>query len=243
MSDFDALVEAYEAGRIGYANDVYNTLVGFGLGPAKSILDIGCGTGLASAPLIDNGYRVTGIDRSERMIAAASSNYPQATWIKADAERLPLGDQSFEVAISAQSFHHFDKSAALAEIVRVLRPRGIVAIWWKNLLGDDPVKQLRDACARDLGLEPPPSAWRSGFREFYGAGFSETALRVIPWSTVTTLTRFLQYERSRKIVHELYGERTNAYLEHLELRLRETLGQGDPLVPLAYQHYLYLAKT
>ncbi|HEY5339578.1 MAG TPA: class I SAM-dependent methyltransferase [Candidatus Aquilonibacter sp.] len=241
MTSFDSLVNAYHAGRLGYANDIYNALIGYGLAPSHKVLDIGCGTGLASAPLIGNGYAVTGIDISEPMLAAAKADYPQGTWVHGRAEQLPFPDASFDVALSAQTFHHFDKEAALAQIVRVLRPRGIAAIWWKDLLGDDPVKQTRDAVASAMGFEPPVNT-RAGFREFYAAPFSENALRVAPWSTITTLSRFLQYERSRKIVVDRFGSAREEYLGQLEERLRETFGAGDPLIPLSYMHYMYLAK-
>ncbi len=242
MSGFDALAGAYDLGRLGYANDVYNSLIAYGLAPSHAVLDIGCGTALASAPLIQNGYAVTGIDESERMIAVARANFPQAEWVVGRAEALPFSADRFDVALAAQVFHHVDKAAALAQVLRVLRPRGIAAIWWKNLLGDDPVSQLRDSVARDLKLEPLGPLWRTGFKEFYAAGFSETALRVVPWSTVTTLSRFVQYERSRKIIHETYGAQANGYFAHLEERLHESFGAGDPLVPLSYLHYVYLAK-
>lgn len=239
---FDQLADAYRAGRLGYPNDTYNHLVAYGLQPSHKILDIGSGTGLASAPLIENNYAVTGIDPSASMVEIAKSSYPQAAWVVGRAESLPFPDASFDVAISAQAFHHTDSPAALAQIKRVLRPRGIVAIWWKGLLSDDPVKQLRDAVSQDLGIAPPSSLWRSGFREFYSAGFAETAMRITPWSTISTLAKFLQYERSRKVVHDIYGSRTQEYLDLLEVRLRETFGEGDPIVPLSYMQYMYLAK-
>jgi ubiquinone/menaquinone biosynthesis C-methylase UbiE len=242
MITFDALAADYDAGRLGYSNDVYNTLVGYGLAPTDAILDIGCGTGLASGPLIENGYNVTGIDPSEPMLEVAKSRYPQARWLRGGAEQLPFGDGSFDATISAQALHHSDQRAALEQIVRVLLPGGIAAIWWKSLMSDDPAKQLRDAVAAEMGFQPLHSGWRGGFKEFYTIGFSQTAIRVIPWTTVTTLSRFMQYERSRKIVRESFGTRAAEYFERLESRFRETLGQGDPILPLSYTHFVYLAK-
>jgi len=242
VTSFDTLVAEYDAGRLGYSNDVYNMLVAYGLVPKHAIVDIGCGTGLASAPLIENGFKVTGVDPSEPMLAVARERYPEATWVRGTAEALPFDAGSFDVAISAQAFHHADPRKGIAEIKRVLRPRGIVAIWWKSLMSDDPVKQLRDSIARDMGIAPLTSSWRGGFRDFYSAGFSETAVRVIPWSTIVTLRKFLQYERSRKIVHDEFGSSAPEYFERLEARLRETFGEGDPILPLSYTHFLYLAK-
>jgi ubiquinone/menaquinone biosynthesis C-methylase UbiE len=242
VTSFDTLVTEYDAGRLGYSNDVYNTLVAFGVVPKHAILDIGCGTGLASAPLIENGYNVTGVDPSEPMLAVAKERYPEAKWVRGTAEALPFDADSFDVAISAQAFHHADPRAGIAEIKRVLRPRGIVAIWWKSLMSDDPIKQLRDSIARDMGIAPLASSWRGGFRDFYSAEFSETAVRVIPWSTIVTLGKFLHYERSRKIVRDEFGTNASEYFERLEARLRETFGEGDPILPLSYTHFLYLAK-
>lgn len=242
MTSFDQLVTEYDAGRIGYSNDVYNNLVAFGLVPRHAIVDIGCGTGLASAPLIENNFNVTGVDPSEPMLAVARERYPQANWIRGTGEKLPFEAGSFDVAISAQAFHHIDPQKGIAEIKRVLRPGGIVAIWWKGLLGDNPIKQLRDDITRDMGVAPLANTWRGGFREFYSSGFRETAVRVIPWSTITTLNKFLQYERSRKIVRDEFGPHTSEYFERLEGRLRETFGEGDPILPLTYMHYMYMAK-
>jgi ubiquinone/menaquinone biosynthesis C-methylase UbiE len=243
VTSFDQLVNEYDAGRIGYANDVYNNLVAFGLLPKHAIVDIGCGTGLASAPLIENNYNVTGVDPSEAMLAVARDRYPQAKWERGTAEKLPFPDKSFDVAISAQALHHADLQKAIDEMKRVLRPGGIIAVWWKSLMSDDPVKQLRDSIARDMGIAPLVSAWRGGFKEFYSAGFRETGVRVIPWSTIVTLSKFLQYERSRKIVRDEFGAHAEEYFERLESRLRETFGEGDPILPLSYVHFLYLAKV
>jgi ubiquinone/menaquinone biosynthesis C-methylase UbiE len=242
VTTFDNLAAEYDAGRLGYSNDVYNNVVAFGLQPRHAILDIGCGTGLASGPLIENGYTVSGVDPSEPMLAIAKERFPRATWTSGTAEALPFAAGSFDVAISAQALHHADQRAAISEIKRVLRPNGIVAIWWKSLMSDDPVKRLRDDVARESGLPVLTSAWRAGFREFYAAGFSETAVRVIPWSTIASLERFLQYERSRKVVRETYGSDAPRYFEALDARLRETFGEGDPMLPLSYTQFLYLAK-
>jgi ubiquinone/menaquinone biosynthesis C-methylase UbiE len=242
VRSFDDLAVQYDAGRLGYANDVYNNLVSFGILPRHAILDIGCGTGLASVPLIESGYDVTGLDPSERMLAIAHERLPQAKWVRGNAEKLPFGDASFDVALGAQALHHADVPKAIAEMKRVLRPHGIIAIWWKSLMSDDAVKHVRDQVARDLDLPPLAAAWRGGFREFYSAGFGETAVRVIPWSTLAPLSRYLQYERSRKVVHDTYRSDAERYFERLEARLRETFGEGDPLLPLSYTHFLYLAK-
>lgn len=239
---FDSLAEHYDAGRIGYANEVYNHLVDYGLTPKHRILDIGCGTGLASAPLLDNNFTVAGVDPSEPMLAQAKRRYPDAQWIVGTAERLPFDIASFDAVISAQVMHRVDRAAAMSEIVRVLKPGGIVAIWWKHLMNDDVVKSVRDETAAELGAEVPSSGLSGGFKEFYAAPLSDHTVRIVPWRTSMPLSQVVQMERSRANVHDRIGERVEQYIASFERRLQERFGTGDPYVPLSYLHYVYLGK-
>ncbi len=240
---FDSLAENYDAGRIGYANEVYNHLVDFGLNLKHRIVDIGCGTGLASGPLIDNNFTVAGVDPSEPMLAYAKRRYPNAEWVVGTAEKLPFGDASFDAAISAQTIHRVDRAAAIAEIRRVLKPNGVVAIWWKNLMGDDAVKTIRDASAQEVGIQIPPSGLNGGFKEFYAAAWRDQTLRIIPWRASMPLSQVVEMERSRADVRDRAGNRSDMYFAAFERRLNERFGQGNPHVPVAYMHYLYLAKN
>ena len=87
-------------------------------------------------------------------------------------------------------------------MIRVVKPGGIVAVWWKVLSGEDPVKMLRDDVAADLGADPLPSGLAGGFKEFYAAPLTDHMLRVIPWQTMIGLEELIVSERSRKIVRD-----------------------------------------
>ncbi len=241
-SAYDNLAGDYDSSRLGYADEVYDLLVSFGLRPGARVLDIGCGTGLASGPLIDNHFDVTGIDPSESMLEHARRHFPSATWRTGRAEAVPFAEDTFDVAISAQVFHKVDRTAAMEEIVRVLKPGGITAIWWKHLMGDDAAKVLRDEAARELGFDPPQSGLAGGFTEFYGSALREQIVRVVPWRTGTTLSRYMRYERSRENIRETLGGRAEEYFSLLESKLHDRYGTGDAFVPLLYTHYVYLAK-
>ena len=242
MTAFGGLAAHYRAGRIGYSSDLYNALLGYGLKPKMRVVDVGCGTGLASLPLVENEYSVVGVDPSEPMLAIARQEAPQADFVVGSAEKLPINDGVADAIISAQVFHQVDREAALREVKRVLRPGGIVAIWWKSLVTGDAVKHVRDSVAEDFGATLAAGALTGGFKEFYGTTWSDTSLRVIPWRTAMPLSQYLEYERSRATVHERLGERAEQYIATVESRLRETFGENDPYVPLTYSQYLYLAK-
>ncbi len=239
---FDSLAENYDAGRIGYANEIYNHLVGFGLTPKHRILDVGCGTGLASGPLLDNDFTVVGVDPSEPMLAHARHHYPEAQWVVGTAEKLPFDDASFDVVISAQVVHRVDRTAAMNEILRVLKPGGLVAIWWKHLMSGDAVDVARNESAQEVGTEMPGSGLQSGFKEFYAAPFRDHTVRIVPWRASMPLSQVMQMERSRANVRDRLGQDAETYFEAFERRLRERFGQGVPYVPLAFTHFMYLAK-
>lgn len=243
MATFDSLVTYYDAGRTGYSNELYNVLAEHGLSPRHHVLDVGCGTGLASRPLIENAFRVTGVDVSAQMLQKARERFPTATFVEGSAETLPFEPGTFDVAISAQVFHRVDRPKAMAELVRVLKPGGIVGIWWKVLMDHDPVAQLRTRVAEQMGVVVPQSWLSGGFKEFYASAVRDASLRVMPWLVTVSLEDYLNYERSRKNVRDAFGSRSERYFETLEGRVRDMLGGGPKYLALSYLQYLYLART
>ncbi len=228
--------------RTGYSNELYDAIAAYGLRRGASILDVGCGTGVASEPFVANGFPVTGVDPSDAMLAVAQQRLPNATFTKGEAEALPFPNERFDVAVNAQTYHWVDRAKALSEAYRVLRKNGIVAVWWKNLMAYDPVKMARDEVFLSLGKEPAESGLTGGFREFYASQFKEQTLRVLPWRIATPLDEYIKYERARGVVHVALGNQLDEYIGRLERRLREQAGAGNPTLSIAFIQYLYMAK-
>jgi SAM-dependent methyltransferase len=96
--------------------------------PVAGVLDVCCGTGLLAAELAALGYRVTGVDASEAMLARARRRLgPHATLIHATLPDLPL-EMTFDAATCTLDGLTYLAPAALAPtveaIARVLRPAG-----------------------------------------------------------------------------------------------------------------------
>ena len=78
-----------------------------GLRPGDRVLEIGCGHGVAATYAIEAGARYLGVDRSPKMIAAASRRNPGGGFLVADLESLDLGDRRFDLifAVRVRAFH------------------------------------------------------------------------------------------------------------------------------------------
>ena len=105
------------------------------LGRARSVLDVGCGTGadlIAIAERLGQGGRATGIDVSESMIAEARRRASgldlNISFDTGDAANLPYQDASFGACRAATVLQHVpDASQVIGEMIRVTRPGGRVA--------------------------------------------------------------------------------------------------------------------
>ena len=105
-----------------------------GVGPGDRVLDVGCGPGVLTAPLVSRcgGGSVAAVDPSPPFVAAARERFPEVDVRESTAEHLPYDDATFDAAL-AQLVVHFmaDPVAGLHEMGRVTRPGGTVAasVW------------------------------------------------------------------------------------------------------------------
>ncbi|MFN2451783.1 MAG: class I SAM-dependent methyltransferase [Candidatus Dormibacteria bacterium] len=117
------------------------------VGPGARVLDVGSGNGRHAFEALRRGARVTAADLDEVALAevagmAAAMRLEhqvmepgELVTVRADARALPFEEASFEVVIAAEVLEHIaDDGAAMAELHRVLRPGGTIAVtvprWW-----------------------------------------------------------------------------------------------------------------
>jgi ubiquinone/menaquinone biosynthesis C-methylase UbiE len=130
---FDRAVDYYDKTR-SLSNASMDKLVaqirrGIGVGPC---LEIGVGTGRMALPLQASGTDMVGIDLSQpmlrRLVHNADGRLPFPL-VAADASSLPFADDSFAAALAVHVLHLIPEwERALAELVRVVRPGGALAI-------------------------------------------------------------------------------------------------------------------
>lgn len=103
-------------------------------GPVHSTLDIACGPGSVVVAMAKRARHATGLDATEAMLdqaraLATTEGVSNVTWAEGSVYALPFAPQSFDIVTCRFAFHHFTcPLAALAEMVRVCRPGGVVLV-------------------------------------------------------------------------------------------------------------------
>ncbi len=133
VGNFEKLAQSYQAGRRDFDDGVFNFLTQqIGSLENKNILDVGCGTGIATRQLAQLGAKVTGSDVSAGMIAEAQQSSNDIEYVVAPTHKLPFKDESFSVITAFSAFHWFSDSDSITEIKRVLKEDGLFAVVNKN---------------------------------------------------------------------------------------------------------------
>lgn len=95
----------------------------------QTVLDLAAGTGSSSIAFLKPGVRVIASDFSEGMLAVGRKRHPELEFVYADATKLPFENESMDaVTISFGLRNVVDPRKALGEMLRVLKPGGIVVI-------------------------------------------------------------------------------------------------------------------
>jgi len=134
------------------------------LPPGGAVLDAGCGTGALAEAIAarDPAARITGVDASEPFLAEARRRMPGASFRHGDVTALDLPDAAFDAALSLLVLQFVpDRTAAVAEMARVVRPGGLVAAaMWDFTGGFSFLRTFVDSIA---AVEPDGEAFRARY--------------------------------------------------------------------------------
>ena len=151
---FDQQAEAYDRFRPTYPDAVIDEL----LGPVPAgldVLDVGCGTGIASRQMAQRGAKVLGVELAPRMAEIARGHGVDVEI--AAFEAWDAAGRTFDRVTSAQAWHWLDLPIATAKAASVLRPGGkLCLIWNAGCQPDD----LADALEEVYASVVPPGGHR-----------------------------------------------------------------------------------
>ncbi len=133
---FDEIVMNYDKIRWDYPDELIDDVIRYS-GPekGKKALEIGAGTGKATAPFLNAGYDVTAVEMSKNMtnfLLEKFKNYSNFNVITATFEDVSPDDESFDLVYAASSFHWVDAEIGCPKVFRILKSGGTFALFRNN---------------------------------------------------------------------------------------------------------------
>jgi SAM-dependent methyltransferase len=124
--------EDYERGRPSYPIEAVRVA---DVPRSSVVVELGAGTGKLTRVLLDEFAKVVAVEPDPSMRRAFTPLCPHAGLVAGTAEALPMAAASADAVFVAEAFHWFEHERALAEIARVLRPRGALVLMWNQPAG------------------------------------------------------------------------------------------------------------
>src|ERR1700722_16791170 len=169
---FGADADRYDRARPSYPADLVDRIIA--ASPGRDVLDVGCGTGIASRLFRAAGCTVLGVDPDPRMAELARRGGTAAEVARFE-DWDPAG-RSFDAVIAAQAWHWVDPVAGAARAAPALRPEGRLTVFWNAF---EPPAALREAFGevyqRVLPGAPFGEFWKRPALDTYRAGCERAA--------------------------------------------------------------------
>ena len=140
--DYTNLSEAYLA-RPDYAAAAIDAMLAATGSRGGRVCDVGAGVAHLTLMLAARGCEVTAVEPNDAMRARGSSRTAgdaSVSWYEGTGERTGQPSGHFDLVTFGSSFNVCDRALALAESVRVLKPRGWFACMWNHRVLDDPIQ-------------------------------------------------------------------------------------------------------
>lgn len=141
--NYTSLAKAYLK-RPDYAPDVIDRICrAAGLHAEHTVADIGAGVAHLTRMLAERDFQVTAIEPNDAMRALGiqrTASFSNVAWVEAIAEQTKQNDHSFDLVTFGSSFNVTERSRALQETARILRPSGWFACLWNHRVLSDPLQ-------------------------------------------------------------------------------------------------------
>lgn len=179
---FSVAAGTYVRGRPDYPVEAVTWLrEDLNLGPKKSVLEVGAGTGKFLPILRQTGAQLLALEPVAAMRAQLIAAHDDVTTLAGSAASIPLPDGAVDAVVCAQAFHWFATPEVLAEFRRVLAPGGMLGLIWN--VRDETVPWVAALSGIISPLEGDTPRYGSGaWRKLFPAdGFCCAGERRVPY--------------------------------------------------------------
>jgi SAM-dependent methyltransferase len=230
---FSEAPELYDRARPTYPPPLFDDLaVLAGLRAGARIVEIGCGTGQATVPLAERGYRISCVELGAGLAELARrklARFDAVEVIHANFESWLPAEAGFDAVVAFTSFHWIDPELRYARVASVLRPAGILAVVFAEHVlpahGDDFFADVQEdylAATAETDPSPPPHPDDVGDLrdEIVSCGlFRSVATRRYLWDVVYTAEEYIAVLETYSGHRSLEGSQR----EQLYTRIRERI--------------------
>lgn len=215
---FGSVADLYDQARPSYPPALIDALAA---DAPRDVLDVGCGTGKAGAPLLERGCSVLGVEVDARMAEVA-----RAKGLEVEVARFELwdpGPRRFDLLISGQAWHWIDPRAGAAKAAAALREGGRICLFWNR---GDPPEHVRERLVPIYDRLAPEGESETSALERRGRVVRETVAGIdrsgefgpaevsaLPWGQVYTTEAWLEARRTRSGHLSLEPQRRERLLE------------------------------
>jgi SAM-dependent methyltransferase len=244
---FGTVADLYDDVRTDYPDEMYDAIEAVaGRLDGRDVLDLAAGTGLQTRALVGRGARLVAVDPDIGMLRRLTSKSLGVPVVVGRGEQIPLRDNVSDVVVCATAWHWLRTGEAVAEIRRVLRPGGHLALWWaNNRWGDgidweDAQSAVLERWDRIRGSVPPSPDGvgpRDAAADLRARGLDVVYHETFTWSRVVTREQHLRQLASQSNVLVLPESDQVALLAEIGAALEPwptvTERLGGPLVVAA----------
>ena len=241
---FGAEADRYDRARPSYPTELVDALVT--QSPGRAVLDVGCGTGIASRLFVERGCRVLGIEPDPRMATVARRHgidVEEATFEQWDA-----AGRTFDLVTCAQAWHWVDPARGTEKAAGVLGPGGRIGLFWnEGSYGPALTPVLGAIYERHApGLDDYSILLGKGAGDRVGAAaralassgrFEEPAITTYGWERVYTRDEWLDHLPTHSDHRSLAAERLAPLLAEVADAIDAVGGQ----LPMQYMAWLVSA--
>lgn len=222
---FGEVAETYHEARPRYPDQLVSDVLAFGpVPPGGHALEVGAGTGIATAAFASAGLRITAIEPSEEMAALARRSLPSTVEVVLTKFEEWESDERFDLVYAAQAWHWVDPDVGFTRAHELLKPGGVLALMWNLEDPDQPdrlagLDEVYEQFADELGQRATPARLRPP--EELAADLVETSLftpperLTYPWSQIYSTEEFLRLQMTHSPKRMLPPDRRRELLDQI----------------------------